>query len=359
MSESTASTTNASVTTASTQQGFVNNQGEANYQEKINLIAQKLHGWSGPVILISHVDPDGDALGSTLGLKRALDVLGKDTTLVLTAPKYLEFITKPGELSPPIQRLPDNCLLAILDVAEIARCEGVPQEVITSAAFSINIDHHGTNNRFGDLACVEPSKAATAQMVKDVVDALEKLHGKPLWNADIATPCLTGILTDTGNFRFGNTTPEVLRDAGDLLKHEIAYTDLTDKLQLRHPDYFKMLGKVMGTVEFLLGGLVAICHLDKKMIAEVGETQDDSSDYVGLIRYAEGVQVAIFLRERDDFTKISVRAQKGVSAQAICMALGGGGHVAAAGAKVKGDVTEAKRQILAATEVELKSCNLL
>lgn len=338
---------------------FVNNQGEADYQEKISLIAEKLNGWSGPVVVISHVDPDGDALGSTLGLKRALDALGKDTSLVMTPPKYLEFITKPGELSPPLQRLPDNCLVAILDVAEINRSEGVPLEAIQSAAFCINIDHHGTNNRFGDLACVEPGKAATAQMVKDVVDALEKLQGKPLWTADIATPCLAGILTDTGNFRFGNTSPEVLREAGDLLKHDVAYTDLTDKLQLRHPDYFKMLGKVMGTVEFPLNGLVAICYLDKKMIADVGETSDDSSDYVGLIRYAEGVKVAIFLRERDDFTKISVRAQQGVSAQAICMALGGGGHVAAAGAKVQGDIAEARKQILAATEAELKAHGLL
>jgi bifunctional oligoribonuclease and PAP phosphatase NrnA len=339
--------------------GFVNNEGEANYQQKIETIAEKLFGWAGSVVLISHVDPDGDALGSTLALKRALAALGKDTTLVLTPPKYLGFITKPGEVSPPVKLLPDNTLLAILDVAELARSEGVPQEAISSAAFVVNIDHHGTNNRFGDLACVEPAKAATAQMVKDVIDALEKLHGQVLWNADIATPCLTGILTDTGNFRFGNTTPEVLRDASELLKHEVAYTDLTDRLQLRHPDYFKMLGKVMGTVEFLLGGLVAVCHLDKKMIAEIGETQDDSSDYVGLIRYAEGVQVAIFLRERDDFTKISVRAQKGVSAQAICMTLGGGGHVAAAGAKVKGDVSEARKQILAATETELKARGLL
>ncbi len=338
---------------------FVNNQGEANYQEKIKLIAEKLNGWSGPVVLISHVDPDGDALGSTLALKRALDALGKDTTLVMNPPKYLEFITKPRELAPAIQRLPDNCLIAILDVAEIKRSEGVPLEAIQSAAFCINIDHHGTNDRFGDLACIEPGKAATAQMVKDVVDALEKLGGKPLWTADIATPCLTGILTDTGNFRFGNTSPEVLRDASDLLQHDVPYTDLTDRLQWRHPDYFKMLGKVMGTVEFPLNGLVAICHLDKNMIAEVGETSDDSSDYVGLIRYAEGVKVAIFLRERDDFTKISVRAQNGVSAQAICMTLGGGGHVAAAGAKVRGDVAEARRQILAATEVELRTQGLL
>jgi bifunctional oligoribonuclease and PAP phosphatase NrnA len=338
---------------------FVNNQGEANYQEKITRIAEKLNEWTGPVVLISHVDPDGDALGSTLALKRALDALAKDTTLVINAPKYLEFITRPGELSPAIQRLPENCLIAILDVAEIKRCEGVPLEAVQSAAFCLNLDHHGTNDRFGDLACVEPGKAATAQIVKDVIDALGVLNQKDMWTADIATPCLTGILTDTGNFRFGNTSPEVLRDASDLLQHDVKYTELTDRLQWRHPDYFKMLGKVMGTVEFPLNGLVAICYLNKQMIAEVGETADDSSDYVGLIRYAEGVQVAIFLRERDDFTKISVRAQTGVSAQAICMALGGGGHVAAAGAKAKGDVAEARKQILAATEAELKTRGLL
>ncbi|MGL4611543.1 MAG: DHH family phosphoesterase [Trueperaceae bacterium] len=337
---------------------YVNNAGEANYGEKINEIARKLEAWSGPFVIISHVDPDGDALGSTLALKRTLAALGKTTTLVMNAPKYLQFLTNANELSAPMTTLPENCLLAILDVAEINRCEGLPLDIIQNAAFSINIDHHGTNNRFGDLACVEPSKAATAQMVKDVVDSLETITGRTLWSVATATPCLTGILTDTGNFRFGNTTPEVLHDAGELLQHDVAYTDLTDRLQWRHRDYFKMLGKVMGTVEFPLGGLVAVCHLDKKMIAEIGDTEDDSSDYVGLIRYADGVQVAIFLRERDDFTKISVRAQKGISAQAICMALGGGGHVAAAGAKVKGDVAEARKQILAATEAELKKHSL-
>jgi bifunctional oligoribonuclease and PAP phosphatase NrnA len=342
----------------SSETSFVNNQGETNYQEKISLIAEKLKSWSGPFVIISHVDPDGDALGSTLTLKRALDALGKDTTLIMNAPKYLEFLTKPGELSSPVALLPENCLLAILDVAEISRSEGVPMDAIQSAAFSINLDHHGTNDRFGDLACVEPGKAATAQLVKDVIDALGRLSKKNVWTADIATPCLTGILTDTGNFRFGNTSPEVLRDASDLLQYEVNYSELTDRLQWRHPDYFRMLGKVMGTVEFPLGGKVALCYLDKKMIAEVGETQDDSSDYVGLIRYAEGVKVAIFLRERDDFTKISVRARDGVSAQAICMALGGGGHVAAAGAKVKGDVAAARQQILAATQAELKKHTL-
>jgi phosphoesterase RecJ-like protein len=330
---------------------FVNNQGEQDYQAKIKQIADKLKSWQGPFVIVSHVDPDGDALGSTLALERALVSLGKQTTLVMNPPKYLEFLLQPNELSQPLQTLPDNCLLAILDVADIARTEGAP---ITGAAFTINLDHHGTNDRFGDLACVEPAKAATAQMVKDVIDAMGVT-----WTEAIATPCLTGILTDTGNFRFGNTSPDVLRDAGELLQYGVHYVELTDRLQWRHPDYFKMLGKVMGTVEFPMNGLVALAHITQQMIAEVGETEDDSNDYVSLIRYAEGVKVAIFLRERETDTKISVRTRDGVSAQSICMALGGGGHVAAAGAKVAGGIEEAKKKILEATRVELEKHQLL
>ena len=236
------------------------------------------------------------------------------------------------------------------------RLVGVPvaDTTVVGAAFTVVLDHHGTNNRAGDLVCVEPGRAATAHLVKDVIDAL------PLdWNAELATPCLTGLLTDTGNFRFGNTTPDVLHAAAELIAYGVAYTELTDRLQRRHPDYFRMLGKVMSTVTFPLGGLVAVAEITQQMRAEIGPTDDDSSDYVGLIRYAEGVLVALFLREEkgDDGgpkTKVSVRASAGVSAQAICVALGGGGHVAAAGATLRVELDEAKTLVLAATRAELK-----
>lgn len=332
------------------------NRGEADYPACIARIAEALHSWQGPIVIATHTDPDGDALGSALALKRALEQLGKAVTLPCTPPRYLSFLAEPGELTQPLAALPEGALVVVLDVEVGARLAGVPVSgtEVVGAAFTVVIDHHGTNNRAGDLVCVEPDRAASAQMVKDVLEAL------PLsWNAELATPCLTGILTDTGNFRFGNTTPAVLHAAAELIAHGVAYAELTDRLQWRHPDYFRMLGKVMSTVSFPLGGRVALAEITQAMRAEVGPTDDDSNDYVGLIRYAEGVLVALFLREEsaDDGapkTKVSVRARRGVSAQAICLALGGGGHVAAAGATVRETLGRTKALTLAAVEEELR-----
>jgi phosphoesterase RecJ-like protein len=322
---------------------FANNHGEHNYPTKIQSIANKLKSWQGPIVIVSHVDPDGDALGSTLGLKRALDSMGKPATLIINPQRFLHFLVHPDELSKPISELPENCLLMVMDVAEAERIEGAPMQ---GASFVINIDHHGTNDRFGDIACVQPDKAATAQMTKDIINAL----AIP-WTPDMATACLTGILTDTGNFRYTNTNPEVLKDAAELLSYGVDYATLTDRLQWRHPDYFQKLGKVMSTVEFFLDGLVVIAKLTKEM--DNKDSADDSNDYVGLIRYAEGVKVAILLKEGDGTVKVSTRTRDGVSAQAICLSMGGGGHVAAAGAKVTGTMDEAQEKVLEASKQEL------
>jgi len=335
---------------APTTHSGIDNTGERNYPERVRQVAAELRAWKGPIVLASHVDPDGDALGSSLALKRALESLGKTTLLPLEPPRYLAFLAREGELSPPLKALPEGSLLVVLDVEVGPRVAGAPPE---GAALTVVIDHHGTNNRVGDLVCVQPSRAASAHMVKEVIDAL----GVP-WTPEIATPCLTGILTDTGTFRFGNTTPEVLIAASELIAHGAPYAELTDRLQWRHPDYFRMLGKVMSTVEFPLGGLVASAHLTEAMRRAVGPTDDDSNDYVGLIRYAEGTVVALFLREASEAgevkTKLSVRTRGEVSAQAICLELGGGGHVAAAGATLNVDLASARARALAATRRELE-----
>ena len=332
------------------------NRGEPDYSGRITEIAGALSGWDGPIVIATHVDPDGDALGSSLALKRALAGLGKETLLPCAPPRYLEFLAQPGELSAPLASLPDGTLMAVLDVEVSDRLAGVPVAgtAVAGASFTVVLDHHGTNNRAGNLVCVQPSCAATAQMVKDVIDAL------PLtWTPELATPCLTGLLTDTGNFRYTNTTPEVLRAAADLLIDGVDYAELNDRLAWRHPDYFRMLGKVMSTATFPLGGLVAYAEITQAMRDEIGPTDDDSSDYVGLIRYAAGSVVALFLREEPDENgrpkvKVSVRARHGVSAQAICVALGGGGHVAAAGATLRVGLEEAKVRVLKAVRDELE-----
>lgn len=322
------------------------NRNDADYPGKIRAIADRLASWDGPIVLIAHVDPDGDALGSTLALKRALTALGKDAVLPMDPPPYLRFLVREGDLSAPLDTLPDGALLAVLDVSDVARAEGAPTD---GAAFVINVDHHGTNDRFGDLHLVQPGAAATAQIVKDLIDALPVA-----WSADIATPCLTGILTDTGTFRYANTDREVLRTAGDLIAEGVDYTELTDRLQWRPASFYRMLGAVMDTLDLPYGGLASVAAVTQEMKARFGEAEDDSDDYVGLIRYVDGVKVAVLLKEKEDAVKVSVRARAPVSAQAICVELGGGGHVAAAGAKLTGaDLESARAQVGEAVGREL------
>ncbi|UCH26958.1 MAG: DHH family phosphoesterase [Trueperaceae bacterium] len=315
------------------------------YGIALRAIADKLDHWPGDIVISSHIDPDGDALGSALALRRALVAKGKLPVVPLEAPDYLSFLVKPNELSPPLSHLPNRCLLISLDTAEEKRISGVP---FTEAESVINIDHHLSNTAYGDISLIRIDKAATAEIIVDLISVLEVP-----WTEELATPCLTGILTDTGNFRYSNTTPETLRYAATLIELGVDFARLTDRLQWRHPSYFTALSKVLSTVEFLFDGLVTMAHLSQDLRNELGEMADDSEDYVGLIRYAEGSKVAIFLKEGEGHTKISVRTRDGVSAQTICQQLGGGGHLAAAGAKVDGDLSHARQGVIEATRLEL------
>jgi len=323
----------------------VDNSPDPHYRLKLAGIADVARGWEGPIVILSHVDPDGDALGSCLGLSRALVAMGKSVITAMEPPRYLEFLVEPNELVPSLAALPADCLLFVLDAADRLRVAGAP---LDGAEFTVNIDHHGTNDRFGDVAVVQPSKAATALLIKELIDVLGVA-----WTSGIATPCLAGILSDTGNFRYGNTNREVLQAAGELIDMGVAYVDLTDRLQWRHPTYFRTLGKVMDTVHFELDGELVLAHFTAAMRTGAGAVDDDSDDFVGIIRYAEGVKVAVILKEREDEVKVSVRTRSGVSAQAICVSLGGGGHVAAAGATVAGELMAVEAKVIDAVRSEL------
>ncbi len=325
---------------------LMNNANEADYPGKLKAVADALTAWEGPIVLAAHVDPDGDALGSTLALKRALEDLGKTALLPLEPPPFLAFLCEPGELSDPLEALPEHCMLAVLDVSDISRIDGAPTE---GAAFVLNIDHHGTNDRFGDLALVQPGAAATAQIIKDLIDVLPVA-----WTEKLATPCLTGIMTDTGTFRYTNTNADVLNAAGDLMAAGAAYTEISDRVQRRPASYFQMLGRVMETLEMHEDGKISMAHVTQALREAYGE-DDDSDDYVGAIRYIEGVELALLLKEKDDAVKVSVRARPPYSAQNVAVALGGGGHVAAAGAKLDGlGLTEAKERVLTAAQAEIR-----
>ena len=326
--------------------GDTTGDAEATYRRGIERAASTLREWTGPIVIVAHVDPDGDAIGSVVTLGRALRRLGKRVTLPLTPQRFLAFLAEEGELSEPLTSLPDGTLLVVLD-SDLRRAAGAPVE---EADMVINLDHHGTNPGEADIAVVAPQKAAAALMVKDLIDVLGLE-----WDQALAIPCLMGIVSDTGTFRFGNTDRDVLCAAGDLIATGLPYAELIDRLRWRHPDHFKMLALVMATVRFDEGGAVVSVRQTAEMRERLGETEDDSSDFVNVIRDAEGARIAVFLREVEEGVKLSVRSRPGVSAQAICIALGGGGHVAAAGATLEGvDIDTAHARFLEAARLELE-----
>lgn len=322
------------------------NKGDANYPEILAEIASRTRSWQGPIVVAAHVDPDGDALGSSLALMRALRQLGQNAVVVMEPPPYLEFLVEEGELVGELAELQPDTLVFALDSGEADRVWGVP---LDQAAAVYNIDHHGTNTRFGELAVVEPGKAACAMLIKELIDILAVR-----WDSRLATPCLTGILTDTGNFRHSNTSREALEMAGVLIDHGVDYSRLTDRLQWRDRGYFPLLGSVMRTVRYDLNDLLVTAYLTEEMREELGAKEDDSDDFVGLIRYAEGTKVAGLLKERGENVKVSVRTRDGVSAQRICVELGGGGHVSAAGATLEGPMEDARARFIEAVERELR-----
>ncbi|WP_425425184.1 DHH family phosphoesterase [Thermus oshimai] len=312
----------------------------------MRLVAEVLKALEGPIYIATHVDPDGDAIGSSLGLYRALKALGKEAYWVAEPPRFLRFLAKEEEYADPVDKLPPGATLVALDAADPSRVVGAPVE-----GFVINIDHHGTNPRFGQLAVVEPTKAATAQMVKELIDLL----GVP-WTEELATPVLTGIVTDTGNFRFANTTPEVLRVAAELLSYGVRLSEITDRLQYRPPVYYQGLGAVLSTLRLHFGGLLVTAHLPE----DVDIPEEDSDGFVGVIRYVEGSLVAVYLRRKGEGIKVSIRSRGGVSAQNIALKLGGGGHVPAAGATLEGlGLEEAYERVLEAVAEELRRAGYL
>ncbi|MBB6097020.1 phosphoesterase RecJ-like protein [Deinobacterium chartae] len=330
---------------------------ETDYAGKLAAIAAKLRGHDGFIAIVSHVEADGDALGSCLGLQRALTALGKDARTFMNVPRYLRFLPREGEVLAPVSRigeLPENTLLVVLDVDnnDHVRVEGAPTADFDG--FVINVDHHGTNRRQASLSLVEPAKAAAALMIKELVDALEVS-----WTAGIAHPVLTGIITDTGSFKFSNTTPEVLRTAAKLVEYGADLAGINDNLAQQPRNYYPLLGSVLRTVEYGMNDLVVSAHVNEAMLQEVGAGWEEVESFVSVIRSAEGTELAALFKDFGDHVKLSLRSRGRVSAQNIAVACGGGGHVAAAGATMHMPYAEARARFEEQARLELKRVGLL
>lgn len=306
--------------------------------------AAKIIGDAQTIILTSHIRPDGDSIGSTLGLMHYLRAQSKDARVLIDddLPRIfkvlpgLEMIERPAE---GVRYTAD--LLIVCDV-ELKRTGNVVSSV--DAVRVLNIDHHVTNDEEAEYLYLNPDYAATCEIMHDLIGAMGGT-----FSLDVATCLYTGMATDTGFFRFSNTTPHTMRAAADLIEVGVKPNIISVAMELKSYDEVMAQVRAIRNLEMFHDGMVAAVFIDEEKAKEVTTTEG----LLDKLRVIEGTQVVFFMKwlEKDTY-RVSMRS-KGTNVSRIAQGFGGGGHVRAAGCTIYAPFDEAKKKILAAIGEEL------
>jgi bifunctional oligoribonuclease and PAP phosphatase NrnA len=311
---------------------------------KFEQIGQALRE-GGRFAVLSHVRPDGDALGSQLALGLSLKRLGKDVR-IWNEEGMLEkysFLPSANLLTKPPADPEDVDVAIALDTA-IQNRLGTALPAVRSAKVWINIDHHPSNPGYGDLVYINPKAPATGQILFELIRS-EKL---PI-DAAIAENLYVAISTDTGSFQYPNTTARTFEMAAELVR---AGVDVGRVSQLTYENYprrrAELLRDLLGTMRFEANDRVASFSLSLATAKKLGVLPEDNEGLIDHLRAIHGVIVAVFFEElADGKVRVSMRSKREkVNVCAICEKFGGGGHVLAAGARLPGTLAEVEKKIL-------------
>ena len=301
------------------------------------------------VYLLTHERPDGDTLGSAVALCLGLRVLGK-TAYVLPNPDLTPRLGCFAQSCiSPSDSAPEGSALVAVDTATPERLP-LPQRGL-AAEVLLSIDHHPGEAWPGVETCVLTGCASTGEIIYGILREMS-VRITP----QIALPLYLAMATDTGCFRYSNTTPATHRITADLLDTGIDVTQLhREFFDTKSLPRFRIEGMMLDRAEFLHGGKVAICPLTLEMQKLAGANEDDIDNIASLPRQISGVLIGAVVKELgEELCKISVRTAKPFMANLICAKLGGGGHVRAAGCEVALPLTAARRSIISAISKELQ-----
>lgn len=295
------------------------------------------------ILLIAHRNPDGDAIGSQLGLFHALRDAGWNVHMhnVDGIPRVYRFLPgsehiREGEL-PPMNPSPD--LVVSVDCGELYRL-GIPRERLNGGRI-LNIDHHATNSRFGDINLVVPEAAATGAIVLELIDRL----GLPLSRA-AASAIYVALMTDTGSFRHANTTDKEHLMAARLIKAGANPWEIAKGVyESSTLERIRLLAACLGTLELHDHGRSAWLYVDDKMYQNTGTDVEDTEGFIEYGRALIGVEIAVFLRPEEGGWKVSFRSKGDLDVGRLAGTLGGGGHRHAAGCTLPGDLNEVRAKV--------------
>ncbi|GIP36859.1 phosphoesterase RecJ-like protein [Paenibacillus sp. J31TS4] len=296
-------------------------------------------------LVVSHLSPDGDAIGSTSAMGRMLKQLGKQFVLCNEDPVPRKFETLWGAdaIRQAGVEAPESRFSTVItvDCADYSRT-GRSAEWIAEGADLLNIDHHPTNDGFGTCTLLKPQAASTTEILYDLAVSLGVA-----WTEPLATSIYTGLLTDTGGFRYSSTTPAVMRIAAEMLEHGAQGSVLAERmLETVTRSHIGLLGKAIDSLSFSSDGRIAWMGVHLQDLEEAGASDEDLDGIVNYPRNIAGVVIGIFVKEKEPGVfKASLRSS-GADVSAIAQRFGGGGHIRAAGCTLRGSYEDVVAQLV-------------
>jgi phosphoesterase RecJ-like protein len=301
------------------------------------------------VWIASHIRPDGDAIGSLLGLGLALENAGKQVNMLLSDGLPANFRYLPGSNRITKKSDAGNALRVAVDCSDIRRLGTAARE---DDRFDISIDHHITNLMPAELNLVEPEEPATSAILAKYLPE----WGFPI-TPEIATCLMTGVLSDTLGFRTSNMTPDTLRMGATLMEKGANLPDLYQRALVRRSfDAARYWGFGLSRVQCVDRLLwTTLTVADRK---EAGYPGRDDADLMAVLSAIDGADISIIFNEQSEgHIKISWRSQPGYDVSELALSMGGGGHPAASGAELTGTMEEVQARVLVATRLVLQNGN--
>lgn len=313
-------------------------------------------------LIVTHMRPDGDALGSQLALGFMLSQLGKKVLMMNSDPVPHDLDWLPGveeiqKFSGRTQQIYDAANAEVVLVVDTNTRDrlgsAMSKQVANSQAKMVLIDHHTEPETWFDVTYVREEAAATGQLVYEIIAAVDK----DLINPDVATALYTAIMTDTGSFRFSSVSSDIHRIAADLMdRGSLAPDEVYQQVyQSRTPTWPRLVSKVLDTFTLLHGGQLAYLQLAQRMFKETDTYYDDAEGLIEWAMSVDGVRVAIMFTETKRGIKVSFRSKGDIEVDAWARQLGGGGHPNAAGAYFRMPLEAVTERVLAVAAVHLAS----
>ena len=295
------------------------------------------------IVVLTHDIPDGDAIGSSMAMYLSLKQMGKNVDVVIPDfPENFKFLPCVNEIKKEGKKESYDVAIA-LDCGDIKRL-GELAKCFENANTKIQIDHHKINSMFGDYNFVNPMSPACCQVLIVVLESL----GIEI-TEEIGACLLAGIITDTGGFKYQGVTAETFEFTAALLNKGVNVSNIYKRvMQVVSKARFELTKRAMNRMEFLEDGKIAFTYITKE---DEEETNSGMNDHEGIVekgRDVEGVEVSIFIREKSDGYKISLRSNDYVNVADICLMFSGGGHIKAAGGEMTGTFEQVKEKIVAA-----------